>query len=145
MVRNIVRSFFTHSSRVTRGSDVASVLRRRHSSSSLCRPCQRQYTFVYSQTAIGATTMKLLNRLSDKIAGRPSSSQTTDDTAQLLRSSSNTPITPSSPAPLHASLPYGFEWSPRPLSHGQTYMLSTTTLALGREYKQASSLALLEK
>lgn len=91
---------------------------------------------------IGATTMKLLNRLSDKIAGRPSSSQTSDDTAQLLRSSSNTS---SSPTPLHASLPYGFEWSPRPLSHGQTWMLSTSTLALGRDYKQASSLALLEK
>ncbi|KAG9560721.1 hypothetical protein KCU71_g6200, partial [Aureobasidium melanogenum] len=86
--------------------------------------------------------MKLLNRLSDKIAGRPSSGQTSDDTAQLLRSSSNTS---SSPASLHASLPYGFEWSPRPLSHGQTWMLSTTTLALGRDYKQASSLALLDK
>ncbi|KAH0419752.1 hypothetical protein KCU90_g10331, partial [Aureobasidium melanogenum] len=85
--------------------------------------------------------MKLLNRLSDKIAGRPSG-QTSDDTAQLLRSSSNTS---SSPTPIHASLLYGFEWSPRPLSHGQTWMLSTTTLALGRDYKQASSLALLDK
>lgn len=86
--------------------------------------------------------MKLLNRLSDKIAGRPSSSQTSDDTAQLLRSSSNAS---SSPTPVHASLPYGFEWSPRPLSHGQTWMLSTSTLAVGRHYKQASSLALLDK
>lgn len=86
--------------------------------------------------------MKLLNRLSDKIAGKPSSSQPAEDTAQLLRSSSDTS---SSTTPLHASLPYGFEWSPRPLSHGQTWMLSTTTLALGRDYKQASSLALLDK
>ncbi|KAI4723282.1 hypothetical protein E4T48_00358 [Aureobasidium sp. EXF-10727] len=86
--------------------------------------------------------MKYLNRLSDKIARRPSSGQPADDTAQLLSSPTNTS---SSPAPHHASLPYGFEWSPRPMSHGQTWMISFNTLAMSRDYKQAASMALLDK
>lgn len=142
MARKTVKDVSSLTRAESHESDFASVLRRRPSSNSLYRPRQPPSTFVYSQTIIGATTMKLLNRLSDKIAGRPSSGQASDDTAQLLRSSSNTS---SSPTSLHASLPYGLEWSPRPLSHGQTWMLSTTTLALGRGYKQTSSLALLDK
>jgi len=86
--------------------------------------------------------MKILNRLSDKIASKPSPGKSPGDTTHPLPSPSNTI---GSPDPLHASLPYGFEWSPLPLTHGQTWMLSLNTNVLSREYKQAASLALLEK
>jgi hypothetical protein len=86
--------------------------------------------------------MKIFNRLSDRIAGKCSPAQSPNDTAHLLPSPS---MTTGSPDPLHASLPYGFEWSPHPLTHGQTWMLSLNAGALSRDHKQTASLALLEK
>jgi hypothetical protein len=86
--------------------------------------------------------MKIFNRRSDKSAGKRSSGHLSSGTANPLPSPSNTLSSPSS---LHASLPYGFEWSPRPLTNGQTFMMSLNSDAVARDYKRTASFALLDK
>jgi hypothetical protein len=108
----------------------------------MLRRAQRLPPSFTRKSPIDAATMKIFNRLSDKFAGKRSSGQSSGDTANLLPSPSNTA---SSPDPLHASLPYGFEWSPRPFTHGQTWMLSLSTTAISRDYQQAARLTLLDK
>ena len=85
--------------------------------------------------------MKIFNRRSDKSAGKRSSDQSSG-VITPLPSPSNTLSSPSS---LHASLPYGFEWSPRPLTNGQTFMMSLNSDAVIRDLKRAASFALLDK
>ncbi|KAI5209135.1 hypothetical protein E4T39_01030 [Aureobasidium subglaciale] len=87
--------------------------------------------------------MGLLDRLSDKIAGRPSSGRPSSDTVHLL--SALALADTSSPAIQHASLPYGFEWSPVPLDPEMTWMLSMKTIALIDECKKTAGLTLLQR
>ncbi|KAI5276135.1 hypothetical protein E4T47_00950 [Aureobasidium subglaciale] len=87
--------------------------------------------------------MGILNRISDKIAGRPSSSRPSSETVHLL--STLALADANGPATQHASLPYGFEWSPVPLDPEMTWMLSMNTIAQIDEYKKTAGLTLLQR
>jgi hypothetical protein len=137
LYRSQKRCFFVHLSRVSR-----SIYYGYPSSFVVLRCVQRLPPSFTRESPIDAATMKIFNPRSDKSAGRRSSGQSSGGTTNPLPSPSNTVSIPSS---LHASLPYGFEWSPRPLTHGQTFMMSLNSDAITRDYKRTVSLALLNK